>query len=244
MHTKPNGQAEINAYKRINNIPEFDNHAALFGASIKQAAPLAPGNIFAEFGVYKGKTLAMIITQMLQYHADCLLVGFDSFEGLPEDYTPYYTEGKFALSQKDVIALFSSMAKWNLMPHYVDGNYAPLEIPSHERFHSWQIELVRGLFQDTLEDYLDDEAGDFVFVHMDADLYSSTKYVLDTLMSHDRLRVGSVIQFDEFFLVGQDDGIWYCAEYDAFHEFAINYNVTYRWIGSHTQRVAVVLTDV
>ena len=42
-------------------------------------------------------------------------------------------------------------------------------------------QLVPGLFEDTLPSFLNDEPGPVAFLHLDADLYSSTKTVLDLL---------------------------------------------------------------
>lgn len=47
----------------------------------------------AEFGVYTGYSLNIIAARMP-------VVGFDSFEGLPEDWRPGFTKGKFALDPR------------------------------------------------------------------------------------------------------------------------------------------------
>jgi hypothetical protein len=58
-------------------------------------------------------------------------------------------------------------------------------------------ELVVGLFADTLPGFMDSHQGPVDFLHVDGDLYSSAKIVLDLVGP--RLRPGSVIVFDEFF---------------------------------------------
>ncbi|MET0233948.1 MAG: class I SAM-dependent methyltransferase [Kibdelosporangium sp.] len=58
-------------------------------------------------------------------------------------------------------------------------------------------ELVVGLFADTLPGFLEKHQGHIDFLHVDGDLYSSAKTVLDHCGP--RLRAGSIIQFDEFF---------------------------------------------
>lgn len=58
------------------------------------------------------------------------------------------------------------------------------------------VELIVGLFQDTLDDFLSTHPGNIGFVHLDADLYSSTSYVLNKLK--DRFVDGSILMFDEF----------------------------------------------
>ncbi len=58
-------------------------------------------------------------------------------------------------------------------------------------------ELVVGLFGDTLPGFLEKHSGPVDFVHVDGDLYSSAKTVLDNVGP--RLRPGSIVHFDEFF---------------------------------------------
>jgi predicted O-methyltransferase YrrM len=75
-------------------------------------------------------------------------------------------------------------------------------------------ELVVGWFSDTLPEFLErhpDEPVDFV--HVDGDLYSSAKTVLDLVGP--RLRPGSVLVFDEFFNFPG----WQDHEYRAWQEY-------------------------
>jgi predicted O-methyltransferase YrrM len=58
-------------------------------------------------------------------------------------------------------------------------------------------ELVVGWFDATLPQFLVDHTDPVDFVHVDCDLYSSTKTVLDLIGR--RLRPGSVLIFDEYF---------------------------------------------
>jgi hypothetical protein len=58
------------------------------------------------------------------------------------------------------------------------------------------VELVVGLFQDTLDDFLSKNKSHVSFCHLDADLYSSTSYILEKLK--DRFVDGTVLVFDEF----------------------------------------------
>jgi hypothetical protein len=82
--------------------------------------------------------------------------------------------------------------------------------------------LVIGLFQDTLPGFLNEHPDEMIsLIHMDADLYSSTIYVLNCL--RDRFQDGSLVLFDEF-LECQD---WKIHEFRAFEEF-IN-KTGYHW---------------
>ncbi|MBB5958876.1 hypothetical protein FHS29_005485 [Saccharothrix tamanrassetensis] len=58
-------------------------------------------------------------------------------------------------------------------------------------------ELVVGWFDESLPGFLDEHPGPVTFLHVDCDLYSSTRTVLDLVGP--RLVPGSVIVFDEYF---------------------------------------------
>jgi len=114
-----------------------------------------------EFGVACGATL-----RQLAEHAP-LIYGFDSFEGLPEDWTDergglQEPKGKFAC-----------------------------HVPDELRSNTY---LVIGRFEDTLPKWLVSHGQPFGIVHIDCDLYSSTKFVLDQL---EPFLDGAVIAFDE-----------------------------------------------
>jgi len=58
-----------------------------------------------------------------------------------------------------------------------------------------KAKLVVGLFEDTLEQFLREKKPRISFIHMDADLYSSTSFVLDKLNPF--IDAGCIIVFDE-----------------------------------------------
>ncbi len=129
-----------------------------------------------EFGVFSGRTLK-IISEYFPRNT----FGFDTFEGLPEDWREGFLKGTFKLD----------------------------EIPVVENAH-----IVVGLFQDTLSGFIETLNKPISFIHLDADLYSSTKYVL-TELNH-RIKEGCVIQFDQFMNYPSFE----CNEYLAFIEWA------------------------
>jgi len=57
------------------------------------------------------------------------------------------------------------------------------------------VELIEGLFSDTLEPFLLAHPGPVTFVHVDCDLWAPTLYVLNCL--RERFVQGSIIAFDE-----------------------------------------------
>jgi hypothetical protein len=84
------------------------------------------------------------------------------------------------------------------------------------------VELVPGLFQDTLDEWLARHPGTIGFLNMDADLYSSTSFVLDRLAP--RFVPGSIVHFDE--IRGAEGNL--DAECLAFAEFLDEHKMTYR----------------
>jgi hypothetical protein len=89
------------------------------------------------------------------------------------------------------------------------------------------VELVGGWFNETLHWFIQTHDKKVSFIHMDADLYSSTKYVFDVLK--DRLAPDCVIVFDELVNYPGFDGD--TGELKAFYEFITENKVDYEWIG-------------
>ncbi len=89
------------------------------------------------------------------------------------------------------------------------------------------VELIKGWFDVTLPDFIKTHNKKVSFIHMDADLYSSTKYVLNHLK--DYIDEDCVIVFDELVNFLGFDGE--TSELKAFYEFITENNVNYEWIG-------------
>ncbi|MCX6290207.1 MAG: class I SAM-dependent methyltransferase [Bacteroidetes bacterium] len=124
---------------------------------------------------------------------DSRFTGFDTFTGLPEDWNFRYEKGHFSTEGKT--------------PDIRDSRCA----------------FVAGLFQDTLQDYVNKTTLDKkTIVHLDADLYSSTLFVLTTLIT--KLKKGDVLIFDEFSVAK--------SEFRAFMDVVQSYNVKYKVIGA------------
>lgn len=110
-------------------------------------------------------------------------------------------------------------------PMYRAGHFK-LDEPPRVRDN---VKLIIGRFQDTLESFLNTIVGPASFIHLDADLYSSTRYVLFTLAEAGRIVPGTVLQFDEMFW--KEDGYLYDDEYRAFREFEQEYGLEAEWLG-------------
>jgi len=85
--------------------------------------------------------------------------------------------------------------------------------------------LVVGEFETTLPGFLEENRGRIAFVHLDADLYSSTSTVLRLL--GDRLGPGTVLVFDEFFHYPG----WQHHEYRAWCEFIAERDPGFDYLG-------------
>ncbi len=59
------------------------------------------------------------------------------------------------------------------------------------------VQLHKGWFSDTLPPFLDKNPGPIAFLHIDCDIYSSTRDVFDILQARQLLKPGIVICFDE-----------------------------------------------
>jgi len=137
-----------------------------------------------------------------------LLHGFDSFEGLPE---PWFG---FSLGEK----AFNVAGRLPRVP----GN----------------VHLYKGWFSDTLPLWLSENPGSIAFMHVDCDLYSSTKTIFDFL--GDKLQSGTVILFDEYFNYPN----WKNHEFKAFQEFVAREGFEYEYLAYARQQMTVRITAI
>jgi len=150
---------------------------------------------YLEFGVFFGDSFRQWM--QINTRPESRFVGFDSFEGLPEDWEAgNRKKGEFNRN----------------------GNIPVITDPRGS--------FVKGWFNQTLEPFLAANAGTFgqgrqLVLHMDADLYSSTLYVLTTL--NRIIRRGTVLVFDDF--QARDD-------FAALHEFTRAAGWNWRILGA------------
>lgn len=99
------------------------------------------------------------------------------------------------------------------------------------------VTLHAGLFEDTLDDFLQAQAGDVRFCNIDCDIYTSTVTVLNALAP--RIRPGSVLVFDEYLI----NPTWRDDEFLAFREAVEKHGWTYRYLafGIVTKQAAVII---
>jgi O-methyltransferase len=118
--------------------------------------------------------------------------GFDVFTGLPED---------FGVMKKS---------------HYNTQGSTP-------KIDDTRVNFIRGLFQDSLPGFLKAyESKNRKVIHMDADLYTSTLFVLTRLLP--LLNKEDIIIFDEFGVPTH--------EFKAFDEIVSAYKLNYEFLGA------------
>ncbi|MDH6282606.1 hypothetical protein M2284_003500 [Rhodococcus sp. LBL1] len=110
------------------------------------------------------------------------------------------------------------------------GEFAQQSMPSVPG-----AQLVSGLFEDTLPGFLADHPGPVAFAHLDADLYSSTRTVLDLI--GDRLVPGSVLVFDEYFNYPG----WQNHEHRAWTEFVTRTGIEFDYLAYTANHEQVVV---
>ena len=99
------------------------------------------------------------------------------------------------------------------------GEFAQQEVPDIPG-----AQLVVGLFEDELPGFLGRNEEQIAFLHVDCDLYSSTKTVLD--LTGERLAPDAVLVFDEFFNYPG----WRRHEYRAWTEFIEQAGRTFEYL--------------
>ncbi len=104
--------------------------------------------LILEFGVFRGESLRFMAKRTPQE-----VHGFDSFEGLPEDWTYFQKQGRFSLNGQ--------------VPEFQESN----------------IRIYKGWFENTLPAFLAEHPGPMRLIHIDCDLYSSARTVFNLLAS-------------------------------------------------------------
>lgn len=74
-------------------VPNLPDRFALFDDAMRRVVGTQP--LYLEFGVYRGRTIRYWASHLSA--AGARFVGFDSFEGLPEDWQPNARQGAFTV---------------------------------------------------------------------------------------------------------------------------------------------------
>jgi O-methyltransferase len=132
---------------------------------------------YLEFGVAGGTSFAWWVKA--NHHPNSRFYGFDTFEGLPEDWH-FFKKGAFSF---DIPFMDDSRGT------FIKG-----------LFQNTLYKFLREYERNT------DHAAFTRVVHMDADLYSSTLFALTSMAPF--LREGDIILFDEFNIPNHEFAAW------------------------------------
>lgn len=172
-------------------------------ALLRFALARAPqSGLILEFGVEKGLSITCLAKATPR-----IVHGFDSFQGLPDDWSGTAApRGTF------------------------DRAGRPPQLPPTVRLHI-------GWFDATLPAFLAESNESVALLHIDCDIYSSTRTIFTQLA--DRIISGTVIVFDEYYNYPG----WRQHEYKAFQEFCAARGHGYRYLGYAGEKghVAVVI---
>ena len=192
------------AYSNMQKALIFEKMTEFWDYSLSKIGDAS--DMCLEFGVWKGDSIRYFAGKLPTFQ----FTGFDSFEGLQEDWPGSRQPKGF---------------------FHLHG-----ELPSVPR----NVTLIKGWFEDSLPGFLNLElnsASIFPLIHMDADTYTPTKFVLNSLNSH--IGIGTVIIFDEYFGLP----FWEENEHKAFMEFVTDNNRIFRYIALSNLAVAVQILN-
>jgi predicted O-methyltransferase YrrM len=95
-------------------------------STLVHALSIAPQEGMAlEFGVFEGRSLAVIA----EARAGREVYGFDSFQGLPEDYRPHVRRGAFAVDRRPQVEGAELVVGWfeDTLPGFLDSHPGPVD---------------------------------------------------------------------------------------------------------------------
>jgi hypothetical protein len=189
------------AVNNFSKAMQFDKREELWSYCLNRLPQLQTGGeVIAEFGVWKGDSINFFARNCPK----AKVFGFDSFEGLEEDwYGARFQKGFFSTNG---------------------------QLPICER----NVSLINGWFEDTLPKFCRELQGEKIqLLHMDADTYKPTAYVLNSLTKN--LGKGTIVIFDEYFGYSS----FREHEFKAWQEFVNSEEIKYQYIGYTEMQVAI-----
>ena len=164
---------------------------------------------YLEFGVASGNSMRRMVTEFT--HPDSVFVGFDSFVGLPEDWLMHKT---------------GAFSNHGVPPDIGDS----------------RVRFVTGWFQNTLHEnlaWIDPFLKRKVLIHYDADLYTSTSFLLSSMWP----------RCNEYYFIMDD---FMVEDIVALHDFSLAYPVNIAFLArleggvphavfGHMKRTALVI---
>lgn len=179
--------------------------------------------VFFEFGCHSGRTFSAAIRASKEINIinETEFYAFDSFVGLPKTSSDdgIFEEGTFHTGVSDFKKALKTQADYNLNDKYI----------------------YKGFYSNTLTDELQKKMPKVGVVHIDVDIYSSAKEVLNFIKP--LLVKGSVLIFDDYycFPAGSNKG-----EHRALNEF-LNENPSFKiteWKAYSSFGKSFFITDI
>jgi len=139
------------AKENMQNAMMFFDHKGIWDYSVNVISKQNREGLFLEFGVFQGASINYISSKL----PNKIFHGFDSFEGLKEDWSGWsLTKGAFNL----------------------DGKLPPVNS---------NVELIKGWFDQTLPGFMNNQSNQYIqWLHIDCDTYEATKTVFECLESN------------------------------------------------------------
>lgn len=172
---------------------------------------------FYEFGVYSGHGLYDGYNQLVnidklpinQFH------GFDSFIGLPEEQIGIKRHEDWNVGEFDSLKFHNS----NSIEECLEKIRNRSQIPNDK------LDFIIGFYQDTLNKnlLLNHEFRPAAYIHMDVDLYISTKQALTWLIENKLFIKGTVIRYDDWDSVEEYSGGESLAHKEICEKYSLNF---------------------
>jgi hypothetical protein len=195
LYDRASGLSVTRAMRNRIDAPVYSSREELWENLLKEVIGERKRILVLEFGVCEGYSIKYLAT--LNQNPDSLFLGFDSFEGLPEDWLFTHPKGTFSTRGE--------------IPTTIDP----------------RMKFVKGWFQISLPEFVrtfsEEEKRKFIpLVHFDADLYSSTLFLLTSLHW----------LFQEYFFIFDE---FFGEELRAFHNYNQAYGVSVQFLGRTIQ---------
>ena len=176
-----------------------DGRQPYFDMAFKTIRSMQLRGDYLEFGVYAGTSFILAASSAAKHGLETMrYFAFDSFEGLPEAEGEIFNRGDFRCSEQNFTQMITK---------------AGVPLGKIVKVKGWYNE---SLTKDTKEKYRLDRAA---IVHIDCDLYSSTRDVLAFVQ--DIVQIGTILIFDDWYVFRNEESSEDFGEERAFREWPL-----------------------
>jgi len=177
-----------------------DSRKPYFENAFQSVKNKGPNGDYLEFGVFAGTSFILAANCAARYGLrEMRFFAFDSFEGLPEGEGEVFNQGQFQFSEEGFTRTVVKAGVPAEKIIKVKGWYSESLTPEVKRKYQLREAAI---------------------VHIDCDLYSSTRDALAFVQ--DLVRVGSVVIFDDWYCFGEKKDAEQFGEERAFREWPLS----------------------